>query len=265
MRQRGDRDSGPPLSKDCGAPQIPQSTSIRRLRARHAQIAQAEAGWAKITAGNELVNSLLRHSECDLMATDGSRRARHFIMAGIPWFATLFGRDSIIAALSVLPFSPAVAAGTLRTLARFQGTEVNADRDEQPGKIVHEMRCGRDGGAARNSLRPLLRQRRFDAALLVAVRSLCRGHGRLEAGRRNSGRTSSARSNGSRNTATPTATATSSTCAKLRRDSPTRAGRIPSIRSPMPTERSRAPPSRCVRSRATCTRLILRSRRWPRE
>ncbi len=112
------------------------------LRARHAQIAHTAAGWAKVSATNELMNSLLRHSDCDLMSIISHGTAGTYIMAGIPWFATLFGRDSIITALSLLPFAPGIAAGTLRTLARFQGTEVNQARDEQPGKIVHEMRSG---------------------------------------------------------------------------------------------------------------------------
>jgi glycogen debranching enzyme len=88
------------------------------------------------------MNSFLRHSEGDLTSIMARDAGGTYIMAGIPWFATLFGRDSIFTALSVLPFSPAVAAGTLRTLARFQGSEVDANRDEQPGKIVHEMRFG---------------------------------------------------------------------------------------------------------------------------
>jgi glycogen debranching enzyme len=112
------------------------------LRARHAQIAHTASGWAKVSATNELMNSLLRHSDCDLMSIISHGAAGTYIMAGIPWFATLFGRDSIVTALSVLPFAPSIAAGTLRTLARFQGTEVNQARDEQPGKIVHEMRSG---------------------------------------------------------------------------------------------------------------------------
>ncbi|HEY1850666.1 MAG TPA: amylo-alpha-1,6-glucosidase [Candidatus Binataceae bacterium] len=112
------------------------------LRGRHSQIAHTANGWAKISANNQLMNSLLRHSECDLLSIISHDADGTFIMAGIPWFATLFGRDSIITALSVLPFAPGIAAGTLRTLARFQGTEVNQSRDEQPGKIVHEMRAG---------------------------------------------------------------------------------------------------------------------------
>lgn len=112
------------------------------LQARRAQIAQTAGGWAQVTATNELMNSLLRHSESDLMSLISHDADGTYITAGIPWFATLFGRDSIITALSLLPFSPSVAAGTLRTLARFQGTEVNPERDEQPGKIIHEMRAG---------------------------------------------------------------------------------------------------------------------------
>ncbi len=124
-------------------PRLDSSVNFdRALQVRRAQVSHTEAGWAKITAGNELMNSLLRHSECDLLSIISNNPSGTYIMAGIPWFATLFGRDSILTAMSVLPFSPAVAAGTLRTLAHFQGTEVNAERDEQPGKIVHEMRFG---------------------------------------------------------------------------------------------------------------------------
>jgi glycogen debranching enzyme len=112
------------------------------LQGRRAQITRTANGWAKVSATNELMNSLLRNSDCDLMSIMSHDAGGTYIMAGIPWFATLFGRDSIITALSVLPFSPSIAAGTLRTLARFQGTEINQERDEQPGKIVHEMRAG---------------------------------------------------------------------------------------------------------------------------
>jgi glycogen debranching enzyme len=137
----GDPDSLPLRVADAAAAHSSPSFD-HALSARRAQVAHAESGSAKVTAGNEIANALLRHSECDLMSLMAHDARGTYIMAGIPWFATLFGRDSIITALSMLPFSPSVAAGTLRTLARFQGTEVNSDRDEQPGKIVHEMRFG---------------------------------------------------------------------------------------------------------------------------
>lgn len=65
-----------------------------------------------------------------------------FPVAGLPWFAVPFGRDSLIAALQLLPFNAEVAKGTLKTMAAYQGTKVDPWRDEQPGKIMHELRAG---------------------------------------------------------------------------------------------------------------------------
>jgi glycogen debranching enzyme len=62
--------------------------------------------------------------------------------AGLPWFMALFGRDSLITSLQALPFRPQLAATTLRTLASRQGMTVDDFRDEEPGKILHELRFG---------------------------------------------------------------------------------------------------------------------------
>lgn len=62
--------------------------------------------------------------------------------AGIPWFVTLFGRDSIIAGLQSLILTPTFARGALLSLASRQGKEVNEFNHEQPGAIVHEVRFG---------------------------------------------------------------------------------------------------------------------------
>ena len=62
--------------------------------------------------------------------------------AGLPWFMTMFGRDSILTSLQALPFTPELAATTLRALADWQGTRVDDFRDEDPGRILHEMRYG---------------------------------------------------------------------------------------------------------------------------
>jgi glycogen debranching enzyme len=53
-------------------------------------------------------------------------------------FATLFGRDSLITSLQLLPVRPQVARATLRTLATMQGRRHDPETDEEPGKIVHE-------------------------------------------------------------------------------------------------------------------------------
>jgi glycogen debranching enzyme len=62
--------------------------------------------------------------------------------AGLPWFMTMFGRDSIFTSLQALPFTPELAATTLRVLGLWQGTRVDDFRDEDPGRILHEMRYG---------------------------------------------------------------------------------------------------------------------------
>ncbi len=62
--------------------------------------------------------------------------------AGLPWFMTIFGRDSIFTSLQALPFTAELAATTLRALAERQGTRIDDFRDEDPGRILHEMRYG---------------------------------------------------------------------------------------------------------------------------
>ena len=62
--------------------------------------------------------------------------------AGLPWFMTMFGRDSIFTSLQALPFTPELAATTLRALGAWQGSRVDDFRDEDPGRILHEMRYG---------------------------------------------------------------------------------------------------------------------------
>ena len=62
--------------------------------------------------------------------------------AGLPWFMTIFGRDSIFTSLQALPFVPELASTTLQALAERQGTRIDDFRDEDPGRILHEMRYG---------------------------------------------------------------------------------------------------------------------------
>jgi glycogen debranching enzyme len=62
--------------------------------------------------------------------------------AGLPWFMTMFGRDSIFTSLQALPFTPELAATTLHALGDWQGSRTDDFRDEDPGRILHEMRYG---------------------------------------------------------------------------------------------------------------------------
>jgi len=66
------------------------------------------------------------------------------VAAGAPWFMALFGRDSLLSSYMALPLDPTLALGTMKTLARMQGTKVDTRTEEQPGRILHETRLGAD-------------------------------------------------------------------------------------------------------------------------
>ena len=68
------------------------------------------------------------------------------VAAGAPWFMTLFGRDSLLTSWMAMIVDPDLALGTLQTLARFQGRTVNPLTEEEPGRILHEMRFGEAAG-----------------------------------------------------------------------------------------------------------------------
>jgi glycogen debranching enzyme len=97
---------------------------------------------ASVTTDDPALESIVRRSLIDLRMLRTSLRGQEFFAAGVPWFVTLFGRDSILSALQTLAFDGPIATQTLRLLAGFQGTEVDPWRDEQPGKIPHELRVG---------------------------------------------------------------------------------------------------------------------------
>jgi glycogen debranching enzyme len=97
----------------------------------------------RVTADEPRLGPLVAQSVDDLrhlLLRDPLAPADVFAAAGSPWYLTLFGRDSIWAARMMLPFGTELAAGTLRALARRQGTRHDADSAEQPGKIPHEVR-----------------------------------------------------------------------------------------------------------------------------
>ena len=102
-----------------------------------------EATVPSIIADDRRLGPFVEQSVADLLALRMSVRQRpddEFVAAGSPWYLTLFGRDSIWAARMGLPLGTGLAAGTLRTLAALQGRTVDPVTDEQPGKILHELR-----------------------------------------------------------------------------------------------------------------------------
>ena len=75
-----------------------------------------------------------------LRIVDPAHRSEPVVAAGAPWFMTLFGRDALLTAWMALILDPSLALTTLTTLARLQGTATVPERDEQPGRILHEVR-----------------------------------------------------------------------------------------------------------------------------
>ncbi len=99
-------------------------------------------GWTEVHSNSTSLNHVLDRSLRDLRMLRIRLEKEDYFAAGVPWFVALFGRDSLITALQTLGFHQALAADTLRLLAKFQGREINEWRDEQPGKILHELRIG---------------------------------------------------------------------------------------------------------------------------
>ena len=99
-----------------------------------------------ITTGDPTLTEVLRRTENDLGALriDGTAP---YVAAGAPWYMTLFGRDSLLTAWMALPLDGTLALGTLQTLAESQGTTTDPRTEEQPGRIMHELRRGPEGSA----------------------------------------------------------------------------------------------------------------------
>lgn len=97
----------------------------------------------QVFTDNEFFNRVLDRSMRDLrMLWDETEEGVHFPVAGTPWFDALFGRDSLIIGLQTLAFRPEIARETLKALSRWQGKRLDPERDEEPGKILHEYRRG---------------------------------------------------------------------------------------------------------------------------
>jgi glycogen debranching enzyme len=103
---------------------------------------QGPRDWARprVRTGDRRLSRLVDRSLDDLESLRLMDAGDPFLGAGVPWFLTLFGRDSIWAARMLLPLGTELAAGTLRVLARRQGTRVDPRSGEAPGKIMHELR-----------------------------------------------------------------------------------------------------------------------------
>lgn len=91
---------------------------------------------------SDLFDTMLRRSTLDLRLLMVESDWGPVVTAGTPWFACVFGRDGLITALESLMFCPDLARAMLRVLAQYQGRVVDLWKEEEPGKIFHELRRG---------------------------------------------------------------------------------------------------------------------------
>ncbi len=121
----------------CGQP-VERATPVERLNKWRRDLPILETD-------HDALQSVVARGAEDLGALrifDPEFPDRTVVAAGAPWFMTLFGRDSLITAWMALLVDPDLALGVLQTLARFQGDKVDPRNEEEPGRILHEMRFG---------------------------------------------------------------------------------------------------------------------------
>lgn len=97
---------------------------------------------ATVQSSSELFNEVACRSTSDVYTLISPTNEGIYPYAGIPWFSTVFGRDGILTAMSMLWIDPKIARGVLRTLAAYQATGLDPKSDASPGKILHELRHG---------------------------------------------------------------------------------------------------------------------------
>lgn len=128
-----------------GRPVSNVPTPVNLGQAKAAELLETQEWQQRVTqirAQQSTFDGLINRAEQDIYLLRQSFDQGKALSAGVPWFSTLFGRDSLIAASQTLILNPQIAKETLEILAYYQGKEEDAWRDEQPGKMLHEIRFG---------------------------------------------------------------------------------------------------------------------------
>src|SRR6188474_2036807 len=214
--------------------------TVEQLDDERETVGDVVAAWTlrvpRVRGGWESLRRAFDRSIADLAALrmrTGEYR-RPLFAAGMPWFMTVFGRDTAITSLQTLLLGPEIAMGALDALTELQAHEVDTTIDAEPGKIVHEVREGRCAetwfpryyGSIDSTPLYLVLLARHGAGLMMRhLRNACASP-------------PCSRSSGSIATAIVTATASSSTAAWSTWVSRTSRGRTPATRSAFRTARS---------------------------
>ncbi len=121
------------------------SAAVTLVQAKAGELME-EQNWVQqitqIRSDKSLFNRAVERAEQDMYLLRQSFGKYKTVSAGVPWFSTLFGRDSLITASQTLMLNPQIAKETLILLALYQGKTDDDWREEEPGKILHELRLG---------------------------------------------------------------------------------------------------------------------------
>jgi glycogen debranching enzyme len=124
----------------------PEAEPPARLAALRHDHERWDSGATDIFTDNEEVNRVLRRGQEDLRMLSAQLGGSRIPFSGLPWFAAPFGRELAFVGLETLLLDLRWASGAVDFLQARQGSHENAFRDEQPGKILHELRRGELAG-----------------------------------------------------------------------------------------------------------------------
>jgi glycogen debranching enzyme len=111
------------------------------LAAWQLRVPQLRASWDPLE--RSFARSVSDLASLRMRGGNGNGGIARLPAAGMPWFMTVFGRDTLVTSLQTLLFGPELARGALEVLAELQATEDDPSIDAEPGKIVHEVRNGK--------------------------------------------------------------------------------------------------------------------------
>jgi glycogen debranching enzyme len=131
------------LSVSCHAdPNVHATSYPKAMIAARKELNKVGEAFPRMYSSNSRFNDWINRSISDVQMMVVGNPEKDYPYAGVPWFGTVFGRDGIITALQTLWLNPAMAKGVLECLAASQADKVDLNIEAEPGKILHEMRCG---------------------------------------------------------------------------------------------------------------------------
>ena len=128
---------------EVSADQEPTNEHVDVARAR---VQQEQRQWldesTQIRTSHDAINDMFDRSLLDVQALVTTTGEDQYLAAGVPWFDSLFGRDSLIAGMEIVAFAPDILRTALLVLAKYQADTTDPLHDATPGKIPHELRWG---------------------------------------------------------------------------------------------------------------------------